>query len=572
MLHRLTIQDFALIDQMNLEFSPGLNIFTGETGAGKSIILDALSLILGDRASHDMIRSDSEQAYVEAVFEISDDPGITACLHDHGLKEDADGLIISREVSRSGKNRCFVNGRQTVLACLKELGVRLVDIHGQHAHQRLLDVGNHLQVLDSFGDDGFQEFRAGLVSGIGELKDLQARLRSLERSGDERRRELEIVRFQVGEIDEAGLLEGEDEQLEKDWKLLSRSGEIRENLSSMVEDLSGDDGPRFLRALARFADQLEAVAGDDTRLEGAAKNTREAYFLLEDVRSEADHFLRDFDARPERLQDVEDRLGEINKLKRKYGSTCAEILERRQELQNRLDSYEGHDAEKSELDRRATDLRNRLEKELPLLSAQRQTVADSLRDRVTRELGDLAMKGARFEVRLNREPVPVGGEVTLEGQDYRLFREGLERAQFFVSTNPGEPMLPLVKVASGGELSRITLALKSSLANLEAVPIMVFDEIDAGIGGQTATNVATKLVQVAHRCQCLCITHLPQIASRGQTHFLVKKKSRSARTVVAVDRLQGKARTREISRMLGGKSNVSLELAEEMLSRQVSED
>lgn len=572
MLRRLAIHDFALIDRVALEFEPGLNLFTGETGAGKSIILDALSLILGERASAGLIRSDCEQAYVEALFDAGALPRVEGCLADHGLSPDPDGLLIAREVTRAGKNRCFVNGRQTVLACLKELGDLLVDIHGQHEHQRLLSTANHMEILDAFGDAEYQTFRARCLDRIVALRATLARLQDQERLERDRQVELDALEYQASELDAAGLREGEDDELEREWRLLSRAEEVCRELGAMTDGLAGEEGPQMLRSLAVFRQSLDEVAAADPAMAPAARNLTDAYYLLEDANASVQNYLSAFGPSPERLAVIEERLTVINKLKRKYGNTTAEMLERRSRIEARLAELHGQAESRGQLLEAATSLKRELVKDLPELSRRRKRLAELLERRVTSELADLAMKGSVFQVKLERESQAAPGDVTLEGQGWRLFRDGLERAEFFVSTNPGEPLMPLVKVASGGELSRVTLALKSSLAVLEAVPIMVFDEIDAGIGGETAANVARKLLQVSRRCQCLCITHLPQIAACGQVHFAVRKKPRKDRTVVSVERLHGDAREAEVARMLGGKSGVSLELARELMGARAVSD
>ncbi|MBI3891964.1 MAG: DNA repair protein RecN [Candidatus Wallbacteria bacterium] len=566
MLRSLTIQDFALIDKLRLEFGPGLNVFTGETGAGKSIVLDALALMLGERASAEMIRADCEQAYVEALFETGEDRRLEACLSDHGLSADPDGLLVAREMTRSGKNRCFVNGRQTVLGCLKELGDLLVDIHGQHQHQRLLSTANHLEILDAFGDGAFRAFLEKTMGKIALLREARRRLEELERSEHERGKEEELLAAQLAELDAARLRAGEDEELEREWKLLSRSEEIRRSLAEMEESLAGEEGHQVLRMLARWRDELGEIAAADVKMEPASKNLTDAFYLLQEVRSAVEGYLIDFAARPERLSEIEDRLSEINRLKRLYGRSCQDVLSKRDSIAGRLREMGTQQQSREQWSRELSSLSKELAKDLPELTRRRKRLAEMLEKKVTGELADLAMRGAVFQVALSQDAVPGEGDLRLDGKGFKVHRAGLERAEFFVSTNPGEPLLPLVKIASGGELSRVTLALKSSLAILEAVPIMVFDEIDSGIGGETATNVAAKLLEVSRRCQCLCITHLPQIAARGATHFAVRKRPVKHRTVVAVERLEAAARTEEISRMLGGRSDVSLELAKEMLA------
>ncbi|MBI4867643.1 MAG: DNA repair protein RecN [Candidatus Wallbacteria bacterium] len=566
MLRSLSIQDFALIDRLRLEFAAGLNVFTGETGAGKSIVLDALTLILGERASAEMIRGDCEQAYVEALFDVGGDRRVEACLAEHGLATDSDGLLVAREMTRSGKNRCFVNGRQTVVSCLKELGDLLVDIHGQHQHQRLLSTANHLEILDAFGDAAFQSFRDRTAEKIARLREVRHRLDELDRGDRERARENELLQAQLTELDAARLRAGEDEELEREWKLLSRSEDVRRELAAMEEAFGGEDGPQLMRLLARWQEELGELALADPRMEPVSKNLTDAFYLLQEVRSSVASYLLDFDARPERLAEIEERLSVINKLKRRYGGSCHEMLVERSRIAGRISEMNTQRESREQWSRELVSLGKELSRDLPELSRRRRRLAEMLENKVTSELGDLAMRGAVFQVNLVTDIVGGDGDVRLEGKGYKLHRTGLERAEFFVSTNPGEPLMPLVKVASGGELSRVTLALKSSLAILEAVPIMVFDEIDSGIGGETATNVADKLVQVSSRCQCICITHLPQIAARGRTHFAVRKRPSKSRTVVSVERLDGPARAEELSRMLGGKSEVSLELAREMLA------
>lgn len=563
MLRSLRISNFALIDDLELELAQGLIVFTGETGAGKSIILDALSLLVGERASSGFIRSDSSRAYVEGLFDIAGDPRVLSILEAHGLEPDEDGLLIAREISREGRNRCFVNGRSTVVGVLREMGELLVDIHGQHDHQRLLSPSNHLAILDSFGDRAFAEFRAECSARVAELKRLTRELEDFESHAEQRRERIRDLEILIQDVEALSPRQGEDDEVSRELRLLSRSEEVRQELLALLRLLGEEEeGTPLIHLLSRGRSTLEGIAADAPELSDASRSLSEAYYLLQEVQSGLRGYLQVFHHDPERIQYLSDRLGALDTLKRRYGPTLDDVLSAREEAEEQLAGMRdiGGDIEEKrrQRDLLASELRGRLHE----LSRRRGKLASLLEEAVTLEVRGLGLEGARFEVSLDSVPWPDGSE----GMRFVPARDGLDRCEMLVTTNPGEPLAPLRMVASGGELSRLTLGLKSCLANLESVPIMVFDEIDAGIGGQTAHNVADRLVAVSKRAQCLCITHLAQIAARGDVQFHVEKSVVQGRTQVAVRRLGRKARVDEVARMLGGVSAASRKMARELLS------
>lgn len=548
MLTDLTIKNFAIIESLHVPFQPGLTVLTGETGAGKSIIIDAVSLILGGRASADLIRTGEEDAVVEALFDVSSSPAIAAALADSGI--DCYGeVLVKRIVSRSGRNRVFINGALSTLAALGELAGRLINIYGQHESQTLLRPENHLKLLDGFA--GLDPLRSQFSALYDEYRRTAAELAELDEGEREAERRLDLLTFQWEEIAAAALRSGEDDDLVREREVLSHAEKLMLHAQRAYEVLYGGDAS-LLGQLQQVSADVDEVRSIDGSLEGVATVLQDTAFQLEDVAFTLRDYAAGITVDPERLRETEDRLDLIGRLKKKYGATIEEILEYQERIDRERDLLLRREASRDEkvvlLDR----LRERIAREGAELTSLREAAAARLEKAMERELQDLAMKNALFRVSLAPLAEPRA--------------TGLERVEFLFSPNPGEEPRPLAKIASGGELSRLMLAFKQIHPESD-VPTLVFDEVDTGIGGATSALVGEKLKRVADGQQVLCITHLPQVAAYAGHHYRVEKHVESGRTVTSVSVLKDEDRISEMARMLGGIriTETTLDHAREMI-------
>jgi DNA repair protein RecN (Recombination protein N) len=549
MLTDLTIKNVAIIDSLQISFKPGLTVLTGETGAGKSIIIDAVGLIMGGRASSDMIRSGEEVATVEALFDISGQPEVLQLLAEAGFEPEGGELLIKRSISRSGKNRIFINGGMATLALLGDIAPRLINIYGQHDSQTLLKTENHLRLLDSFGAT------AALRESFSELfKQMQAvreRIEHLDEQERESARRIDLLSFQSAEIAAAGLKSGEEVELEEQRQILACAGKLGSTSSGAFELLYGGDGA-ILGQLGRISASVKEIAAIDHGLSELAATMESAYLQLEDAAIE----LRDYSSRiesdPVTLQLVDDRLDLIGRLKRKYGSTVEEILAFKEQVDSELKGLYGLEHDRQNLEAERERLTAEVNARGAELTSQRSAGAAKLKKALEAEAHQLAMKGAIIEAALETvsEPRPTG----------------FERVELLFSPNPGEPPRPLARIASGGELSRLMLAFKQVLPEGD-VPTLVFDEVDTGISGATSELVGRKLRNVAGRQQVLCITHLPQVAVCADQQLLVEKSVDGGRTTTRIRELDRDGRTREVARLLAGEkiTGSALTHAAEML-------
>ena len=535
MLVELRIRDYAVVEDLTLDLSPGLNVLTGETGAGKSIIVGALSLLLGERASSSVVRTGAERATVEAVFDVEKLPEVVRLVEEQGFRLDDGLLILRREVAAEGRNRAWVCGSPATAGAVGELGGALVDLHGQHEHQTLLRPRDQRTILDSFGG---AEQAAAAVAGL--YAELQA-VRQVLDEREERLRDVEsrsdFLRFQLTEIDEAGPAPGEDESLEAEIGRHEHSEDLIQGAGAVHEVLYGADDSvsdqltSAHRALERLAKYDPELAGDLELLAGALHAVTDVGRRMGDYASSVEHD-------PARLEEVRARLDGLFRLKRKYGPELADVLATAQRVREELQDLDDADHDLDEIRREIARVTTTLDDEAAGLSALRHAAASGLGAAVAEVLPELGLEGASFEVRLTTHEVISAG--------------GAESVEFLVTTNRGFEPMPLSRVASGGELSRVMLALKSILAGVDRVPVLVFDEIDAGIGGVVAGAVAAKLSEVGTRHQVFVVTHLAQVASRAAHHLLVEKGHGDGVTTAGVRSLAGEARVEEIARMLGG--------------------
>ena len=539
MLAELNIRNFAIIDELRVAFDGGLNMISGETGAGKSIIIGAVGLLLGERANADMIRSFEDAAVVEALFDIRGQEGLQEKIREMGFG-DGEELVVRRVVSRSGKNRVYINGNLASLAALAAIGESLINICGQHEHQMILDPENHTDILDEFGS--LLPLRAAYREHYDRYRALRERLRGLQERRKTQAEREDLLRFQIGEIAGAEPRPGEDAALLEEKRILSNVQKLIDHAESAYETLYGKGGS----VLTEFRGALSAVKEIrkiDPGLKLSEQEMEELYYRIE----EAAFALRDYAKRlsydPARLEAVEERLELLGRLKRKYGGTLEAVLGKQAEAEREIGEIGSLEEETGEILREIAAEQGRLMEAAGALSAKRRTAAAALKRAVEGEIRTLRMADARFEV-VFRDPAGEG--------DAALNEKGMDIPEFYLSANVGESLKPLRAIASGGELSRIMLALKKVLARTGSVGTIVFDEVDSGIGGATAEIVGQKLREVARHHQVLCITHLPQIACCGDRHYLVVKRVAGERTNTSVALLSEEERLTEITRMLGG--------------------
>lgn len=563
MLKELNIKNFAIIDKLRVEFAPGLCVFTGETGAGKSIVVDALSLALGERASADLIRTGCEEATVEAAFDLdrASASEVVALLAEQGIEMDpGEDLIVRRVLSSSGKNKVYINGSLANLATLSALGGRLADIHGQHEHQSLLSLERQLDMLDSFGGHG--DLRDEVNAGYRRLLDIRKKLAELQEGERDRAQREDMLRYQQNEIEAAQLKPGEDEALLGEQKIMANSEKLAA-FSSMVDEVLHSSDDSVLAGLKKAISGLKEIADVDSSLKGALELCESGRAQIEEAAREIASYAGRVEFDPKRLEEIGDRLDLIQKFKKKYGSTIDEIIAFGVKASADLERMERSTEEIEALKSKIQETKFGLTDKADQLTQKRKAAGRELEKKAETELGHLGMKKTIFSVKIAQEP---GGD-TFNG--LKMGPYGADRVEFLISPNPGEDPKPLARIASGGELSRIMLALKTILVEGDRIPTLVFDEVDAGIGGAVAEEVGKKLKRVAKKHQVFCITHLPQIASMAGSHYGVEKSVKNDRTSTVVRLLDAKERVEEISRMLGGKTitEATIKHAEEMIEQ-----
>lgn len=568
MLKELTICNFALIDELHIRLEPGLNVLTGETGAGKSIIINAINLIVGERADVEQIRSGADVAIVEALFDIRAHNALRELLRNEGWQDIPDELVIRREVQRSGRSRCTINHRGANVKLLKRVGALLIDIHGQHEHQSLVRPEAHLHYLDQFGSDSIAQLRSRYQSLYDALQRVEQRRRQLLSSEREREQRIDLLRYQINEIDAAQLQLGEEEELTAERQRLMHAEKLASVAQRAVQLLSGDEESLgAVGMIGEVVSELQRAVEWDGNLEQHRGELEGILYQLEDIAVTLSDYAAHVEFNPSRLEEVESRLALLKQLKRKYGDSIEEILAYRQRIGEELEALESYEVHVEELERQATELRHQLEEVAVQLSNARRDAATQLERAMTKQLRSLMMDKTRFKVSIVREADENG--LRVDGECVAFNREGIDEVEFLIAPNPGEPLKPLAKIASGGELSRTMLALKALLQRAHEIPTLIFDEIDVGIGGRTAEAIGAKLKDVARYAQVICVTHLPQIACMADLHLGVEKAVVRGRTIVRVRELKDDERIRELARMLAGAqiTSTSLRHAEELLAR-----
>jgi DNA repair protein RecN (Recombination protein N) len=563
MLAELHIKNFVLIEDLTLKFDRGFNVLTGETGAGKSILIDALSGVLGEKMTTDVIRSGFDKAVLEGVFNIAFAPQVRSILEESGIDCDDDTLILRRELFSSGKGRCFANATPIPINRLKEISDYLVDIHGQNEHQNIARIAKHREILDAFA--GHQKLLENINALYHRLFGLKEALNSQMTDEREKARRIEYLTFALEEISSARLSPQEEDDLKNESQILSNAEKIFNDARLASELLKTEGG--ILSSLKKVEQSLVSISKYDPNISDTLDGIRTSLYSLEDAAAFLRDYSRGINFSPERVNEVESRLALIASLKKKYGSSIPEILEYAEKSRRELEAISSSE-ERIEAIKAEFQIAVREAKSVALeLSESRKKAAAILESKVMSELKDLAMAGTSFRVSITRETSP-DGDIEADSKKYVLYPHGIDRVEFLIAANEGEALKELRRVASGGEMSRIMLALKNVLLSSDIVESLVFDEVDAGIGGRTAETVGRKLKSLSKNRQVLVITHLPQIAAMSDIHFTVQKTSSGNRTITTVRRLDRNEKIKEIARMLSGEkiTDITIKHAEEMIN------
>jgi DNA repair protein RecN (Recombination protein N) len=566
MLQSLYVRDYALIEELEMEFGSGLNIITGETGAGKSILIGAMSMILGERANTDVVRGDASKAVVEGVFDDADTERIRTVLEENAIETDPlPRVILRRKITERG-SRGFVNDTPATLDVMRGVAAELIDLHGQHEHQSLLRTETHLRLLDSFGGLGglvehYQTKRAEVAALVEEREELAAREREL-------RQQKELYEFQIEEIDEVDPQPGEEEELEAERRVLENAEQLYASTKGLYEMLFEDENAVHDQLVVARND-LQDLARIDDAFEEHVDEIESAQIIVHELAN----FLQDYNAHiefdPQRLEEIRERITEIEKLKRKYGGTLEAVLEHRRKIGEQYELAEDFEGNLERLDDEIEAAQADLTDVALRLSAKRKEVAGRIEDAILDELATLGMPDSQFEVRFTAREAE-DGWIAPEDDDarYRAFEAGMDQVEFYITTNVGVPPMPLAEVASGGEISRIMLALKTILAKSERLPILVFDEIDVGISGDMARRVGESMHALARYHQIITITHLPQIAALGDRHYKVEKIVEDGTTKTTIHRLDKDEQATQVASLISGEevTDAALKNARELMA------
>ncbi|WP_210468954.1 DNA repair protein RecN [Sporosarcina sp. 6E9] len=552
MLNEISIKNFAIIEQLDVRFENGLTVLTGETGAGKSIIIDAVQLIAGGRGSQRFIRHGANRAELEGHFSI-DDPKhpVIQTLQQFGIEVEDGVIILRRDLNSNGKNVCRINGNLVTIAVLREVGNQIIDIHGQHENQELMHERRHIHLLDQYAGSKMEEAYASYLELYNKYLKLKKKLEAADENEQQVAQRIDLYSFQLKEINEAQLEIGEEEKLEDEQRKLQNFNRLYERLNTAYESISGDS--RALDWVGSAMSDMEDAAEVDRDLTNQLESISTSFYTLQEAAHDLRNRIDDLEFDPARLDIVEERLALHITLKRKYGNTTEDILIYRDKIADELESLINRDERLLVEQEKLNQLKKDLEIEAEELSIIRRNSAKQLEVAILDQLKQLHMEKASFQVMINRKP---GFDVT-----------GYDDVAFHISTNVGEPLKPLVKVASGGELSRLMLALKTIFSKHQGITSIIFDEVDTGVSGRVAQAIAEKIAMVASHSQVLCISHLPQVAAMADQHYLIKKQVKNKRTTTEIENVHNKERTNELSRMLSGAETTPLTLkhAEELL-------
>ncbi|AFS78400.1 DNA repair protein RecN [Gottschalkia acidurici 9a] len=556
MLLELNIQNFAIIEKAKISFTEGLNIITGETGTGKSIIVDAINLVLGGRADRNYIKDGEEKTIVEALFYIEKKSLVTDILNKYGIEiETDDSVLITREIHLGGKSVSRVNGRTVTLSMLIEITSKLIDIQGQHENQSLLNTENHITFVDLLGDDQFKVLKDKVKVEYAKLIALKNNLRNLIKNEREREREIDLLKFQIEEIDEFELEKDEEDYLMKKYDIMSNTQEISTTINNINEQLNSSNYNKssVIDQLRSISIMLNKVSQYDQELKRYGESIETICYTIEDISKEIRDYQNNIEFNFETFIELENRISGLNKLKRKYGNTIEDILKYREDIFEELQILLNLEEEIKRINENIENVENNLDKYCHNLTNERKKICMKLEKNISNELNQLNMENTIFKVNI---------------RELEYFSEsGKDNVEFFISTNIGQQLKPLSKVASGGEMSRIILSFKNILAELDNINSLIFDEIDTGISGRTAQTVGEKIAQISKSHQVICITHLPQIAVMADTHFLINKELIENKTLTKIKKLNEEEQIDEICRLIGGVSvtEITKKHAKEMI-------
>ncbi len=534
----MTIKNFAIIESLSLTFQEGMTVLTGETGAGKSIIIDALGLLVGGRGSADFIRHGEERLELQGLFALAEDN--LACrnaLIENGIDASDDMVVLERSLFRSGKNSCRINGKLVTTVLLRQIGSKLIDIHSQHEHQELMNEEFHLSLLDRFASDKIKPALTKYQTNFKEYQKIEKEWQNWTKNERELAQRLDMLRFQQQEIENANLQAGEEDRLLEQKNILANFEKLNENLQGAYAAIQGEPGG--LEFVGEAMRQMETAASIHTDYKAVSEAISSSYYMLEDSMSQIRQSLDQLEFQPEELNQIESRLNDLNQLKRKYGKTIEDIIQYEQEISSEMEKLTDSESHVGHLETKLATLKTELTKQAATLTDIRKKAAVTLEKQIKQELNQLYMEKAIFSVRFEANKM----ELTELGQDSVVF---------YMSTNPGEPLKPLAKIASGGELSRMMLALKTIFSRHQGITSIIFDEVDTGVSGRVGQAIAEKIYAVSVGSQVLCISHLPQVAAMANHHYYITKKVQNKRTTTSVTVLKGVEKVEEISRMIAG--------------------
>lgn len=541
MLLELSIKNFAIIDDLKVSFTRGLNLLTGETGAGKSIIIEALGIVLGGRGNKRLIRDQEKPTVLQALFSVDNLEELRPLLDQYGIHvEENNLLIITREISIDRPSISRINDKTVTLTVLNEVSSQLVDIFAQHEHQSLLDVNNHKVLIDSFGDNDFHKLKSEIYSLYQAYTREKQRLEKMDKSPREREREIDLLKFQIQEIDLANLSDYDEDNIEKEYKKLSNVKDISVGLDRILELFSSSqfDHPSIFNFINENISILEDLAEFDKDLKDYLEDLKETYYNLQDLHNSLLNYVDNIYIDNSRLDFLSERLDEVNRLKDKYGNSIQEILNYRNKINEELEELINYEEEIEKINRQVKKYKKELYNLSKKLSTKRKNIAKTIERQIIKELRELNMQDIDFKVNFK--------------ENKNLGVDGIDLIEFLISTNPGEDLKPLSKIVSGGEMSRIMLAFKSVLADYDNIPTLIFDEIDTGISGRTAQVVGEKISNISKNHQVISITHLPQITALADSHYLISKIIKNQKTLTQIEKLNKKERIEELARLLGG--------------------
>lgn len=557
MLRELRVENFAIIEKLTISFDQGLTVFTGETGAGKSIIIDAIGLLVGGRGSAEYVRHGEKKAEIEALFEIHSKHPVLLILDELGLEMTDDMLVLRRQISDQGKSVCRVNGKLVTLTHLREVGQKLIDIHGQHEHQELMHPENHRPLLDRFGGAKLEALKHDYIKAFEKTQSIYKALKKLNQNEQQIAQRIDLLAYQINEIKSASIMEDEEIQLNEERQKLGNFEKVYQALQLSYEALNGEN--QGLDYVRQSVNQLASVENIDNDLRQLSEGISNSFYLLEENSFALRDYLDQMEYQPDRLNEIEARLNELNMLKRKYGPSIDDVIAYQKQIELEYAELYDRDHKVNDLEDQLSEMLKQLKDKALLLSDIRKNVSKDLSKAINRELKDLYMDKAVIQVQQI---------VETELGDFKNYRrEGIDNIEFLISTNPGEPVKPLVKIASGGEMSRIMLAIKSNFKSLIGLTSIIFDEVDTGVSGRVAQAMAEKIYQLAASSQVFCITHLPQVAAMSDHHLYISKKVKKNRTQTHVEALNELQKVNEVGRMISGVevTDLTRQHAEELL-------